>query len=558
MKRITAVILSVVFASSAFAATETQRYQVATRTAVGAAHIGTMIRDIEGTSSTTSTSARNITAFQSVNGFAADLTADEAAALSKSADVIYVEPAVERHAFGLPAQKTTDTDKLNPFAQTVPFGVDLVRAREVWQVTRGQGINVVVVDTGIDFNHPELAAAYAGGYNIFDPASPPMDDNDHGTHVSGTIAAADNSFGVVGVAPGVKLWAVKVLDSGGTGSSDKIIQAIDWVIGKKNTLGGNWIMNFSLGSPSPSGLENRAFGRANDAGIIVCAASGNESTATLPAAIDYPAAYANVLAIGAVDSTKTIASFSNQGPQLAVVGPGVSILSTVPVGAGSSVSVTTGTTALTASSLAGSALGTITGQYVFCGYGTPTEFPASVNGKIALIQRGNGVFFYDKVKNAKDAGAVAAVIFNNGGDFSAGFTLKSTDQAWTQTYMFPIAVMIDTADGAALRANPNQTITVTYKADDYDVYSGTSMATPHAVGVAALVWGAAPNDTAAQIRAALTSTATDLGASGFDNVYGNGLLDALSAAKAVAPARFGNGGTPVPTPTGRTHAVRRH
>src|SRR5450755_376809 len=225
MKRITAVIiLSVVFASSAFAATPTQRYQVATRTAVGAAHIGILIRDIEGTSSTTSTSARNIIAFQSVNGFAADLTADEAAALSKSPEVSYVEPAVERHAFGLPTQKTTDTDKVNPFGQTVPFGVDLVRAREVWPVTRGQGVNVVVVDTGVDFTHPELAAAYAGGYNTYDPASPPMDDNDHGTHVSGTIAAADNSFGVVGVAPGVKLWAVKVLDSGGSGTSDKIIQ----------------------------------------------------------------------------------------------------------------------------------------------------------------------------------------------------------------------------------------------------------------------------------------------------------------------------------------------
>ncbi|HEX7419000.1 MAG TPA: S8 family serine peptidase, partial [Thermoanaerobaculia bacterium] len=546
MKRITAVILSVVFASSAFAATETQRYQVATRTAIGAAHIGTLIRDIEGTTSTTSTSARNIVTFQSVNGFAADLTADEAAALSRSADVVYVEPAVERHAFGLPTQKTTDTDKLNPLAQTVPFGVDLVRARDVWPVTRGEGVNVVVVDTGVDFNHPELVAAYAGGYNTLDTANPPMDDNDHGTHVSGTIAAADNSFGVVGVAPGVKLWAVKVLDASGSGTSDHIIQAIDWVIGKKTALGGNWIMNFSLGSSSASGLERSAFGRATDAGIIVCAASGNESSATLPAPIDYPAGYANVLAIGAVDSTKTIASFSNQGPGLAVVGPGVSVLSTVPVGAGSSVSVTTGTTSLSAASMTGSALGTVTGNYVFCGYGTPSEIPASVNGKIALIQRGNGVFFYDKVKNTKDAGAVAAVIFNNGGDFSAGFTLQSTDQAWTQTYSFPIAVMIDTADGAALRANPNQTITVTYKADDYDVYSGTSMATPHAVGVAALVWGAAPNDTATQIRAAMLSTAGDLGASGFDNVYGNGLLDALNAAKSVAPAKFGNGGTPAP------------
>jgi len=96
MKRFAAVILSVLFATSAFAATETQRYQVATRAAMPATRIGIMIRDIEGSSQTR---VRNITTFQSVNGFAADLTADEAAALSKSANVLYVEPAVERHAF---------------------------------------------------------------------------------------------------------------------------------------------------------------------------------------------------------------------------------------------------------------------------------------------------------------------------------------------------------------------------------------------------------------------------------------------------------------------------
>lgn len=558
MKRLAGVILSVAFATSLFAAASTQRYQVATRSSVGATRIGIMFRDIEGISRP-SMAARRVTTFTSVNGFAADLTAEEAAALAKSSEVLYVEPAVERHALDLDAGRTTDADKVNPLGQVVPFGVDMVRAREVWPVTRGEGINVVVVDTGIDFNHPELSAVYMGGLNTFNTANPPMDDNDHGTHVSGTIAAADNNIGVVGVAPKVRLWAVKVLDSSGSGSSDHIIQAIDWVIGKKNALGGDWIMNFSLGSAAPSGLERSAFGRATDAGILVCAASGNESTATLPAPVGYPASYPNVLAIGAVDSTKTIATFSNQGPQLAVVGPGVGVLSTVPVGAGSSVSVTSGNTLLNAASMTGSAKGTFTGRYVFCGYGTPSEFPAAVAGKIALVQRGNGVFFYDKVKNAKDAGAAAVVIFNNGGDFSAGFTLKSSDQPWTQTYDFPLAVMIDTADGAALRANPNQTITVTYKADDYDSFSGTSMATPHAVGVAALAWSAAPGDTAAQIASAVTSTASDLGASGYDNVYGNGLLNALSAAKAVAPGKFGTGGAPAPTPTaGKSHAIRRH
>lgn len=554
MKKIAAVILTVLSASTAFAATATQRYLVATRTAFPVARLGVLMRSIEGPSAP---AQHNVAAFDNINGFAADLTSDEVKALEQSSDVRYVEPVVERHAFGL-ATKRSDADVLNPFAQTVPYGVDMVRAREVWPVTRGQGINVVVVDTGVDYNHPELKAIYQGGLNTYDSGNGPMDDNDHGTHVAGTIAAQDNGFGVVGVAPGIKLWAVKVLNASGSGSSDRIIMAVDWVINKKAALGGDWVMNFSLGSTAPSSLEREAFAKAYNAGILVCAASGNDSTETVPAPVNYPAAYPNILAIGAVDSTRAIATFSNQGAALGVVAPGVAVLSTVPVGKGSSVSVTSGSTVFTSASMSGSAKGTITGKYVYCGYGSPSEFPASVSGKIALIQRGNGLFFYDKVRNAKEAGAIAAVIFNNGGEFSAGFTLTASDQAWTQSYAFPIAVMIDTADGAALRSNPNQTITVTYKSDDYDTLSGTSMATPHAVGVAALVWGAAPNATEVQVRRAMTSTSVDLGSAGFDNTYGNGLLDALAAAKFIAPEKFGSGGTPAPTPNGKRHAVGRH
>ncbi len=555
MKKIAVLILSVVFASSAFAASvPTQRYLVATRAGMPAGRIGTLIRDIAPTPQPQS---RNIVTFQNVNGFAADLTTDEAATLAKSADVRYVEPAVERHAFDLGAPKTSNDDVINPFAQTVPFGIDLVRARDVWPVTRGQGVNVVVADTGVDYTHPDLVNVYAGGYNTFDTASPPMDDNDHGTHVSGTIAAADNNIGVVGVAPGVKLWAVKVLNSAGSGSSDRVITAIDWTITKKNTLGGNWIMNFSLGSPSPSSLEQEAFARASSAGVLICAAAGNESTATVPAPLDYPAGYPDVLAIGAVDASRAIASFSNQGAGLAAVAPGVSVLSTVPVGKGTSAGVNSNAGSFVANEIELSKKGTVTANFVACGLGNPTDFPANVSGRIAVIKRGS-ISFNAKAHNAVNAGAIAIIIFNN--DTSAtNFTLKNDADPAAATFNWPVTIALSLADGQALLSNGSGQITVTDKADDYDVFSGTSMATPHAVGVAALVWSAALNDTAAQIRQAMTSTADDLGASGFDTVFGNGLLDALNAAKSVAPAKFGNGGTPAPTPpSGKSHAVRHH
>src|SRR5439155_23814074 len=118
---------------------------------------------------------------------------------------------------------------------------------------------------------------------------------------AGTIAAADNAVGVVGVAPNVKLWSVKVLNSAGSGSSDRVISALDWVETKKNALGGDWVINLSLGSGRPNTAEAEAFRKAIAAGILICAASGNESVAGTPAPVDHPAAYADVLAIGAVD-----------------------------------------------------------------------------------------------------------------------------------------------------------------------------------------------------------------------------------------------------------------
>jgi serine protease len=548
MKRIVVYLIVLAFSSTLFAAT-TQRYVVATRAFVGSAHAALMIRDVESAPVT-----RDVTAFRAINGFAADLTDDEAAALRKSVAVSYVEPVVERHALEIGGG--TATDDTTALGQTVPFGVDLVRAREVWPVTRGDGINVVVIDTGIDATHPDLAKFYSGGFNTYDGTDKPVDDNGHGTHVSGTIAAADNSIGVVGVAPNVKLWAVKVLNAKGSGSSDKIIAALDWVLAKKNNLGGNWVINLSLGAPSPSIAERDAFGKAVDAGLLICAASGNDSTSTLPAPVGYPAAYRGVLAIGAVDQARAIASFSNQGPEIAVVAPGVSVLSTVRVGTGAIVGVQSSIGTLAAAEVALSKKGTLTAEFVGCGIGNPTDFPAGVAGKIAVIKRGT-LSFNEKGHNAVNAGAAAIIIYNN--DTSAlNFTLDNTSDPGAATFNWPITIAVSKADGEALLSQGSGQITITnLSGGDYDTESGTSMATPHAVGVAALVWSAAPELSATTIHAALDATADDLGDKGFDTVYGNGLVDALTAAKSVAPAKFGTPIAPPDTPPTKSHAVRR-
>jgi len=535
-----------------FADEATHTYLVATRpaTAFDTSEIPARVR-------------ASVREFHHVAGFAADLTDAEAAALSNAPGVRYVEPAVERHVLDI----GTNAVPRNLNGQTTPYGIGLVDAPATWVATRGGGINVAILDTGIDYNHPDLKDQYAGGFNEIAKNDNPLDDFGHGTHVAGIIAAEDNSIGVVGVAPATRLWSVKVLGSNGSGTTATVVAGIDWVISKKQAVGGNWIISESLGSSQASQFEQDATTQAINAGIIVVAASGNDSTSTTPAPVSYPAAYPGVLAIGAIDSSSTIADFSNQGPELAFVAPGVDVLSTLPVGTGSLGEVTTGSSTLDAPPLTGSSRGTITSPFVYCNLGNPEDFPASVKGKIALIKRGT-LTFHDKTKNALAAGATGVIIFNKD-DSSLNWTLISQtcdangmnckDNAADLAFAWPVTVGITLADGTALMNNPNATVTIVDQADDYGVLSGTSMATPHASGVVALVWGAMPAATPDQVINALTVTAHDLGAAGRDSVYGNGLLDAAAAAKMLNPAAFGSGATPTPhPPTGRPFLKRGH
>ncbi|HEV7923307.1 MAG TPA: S8 family serine peptidase [Thermoanaerobaculia bacterium] len=543
MKRTLFAVALLLTASSMFAADTTRRYVVAMRGGVPARET---FRQLDADFAT---GRRALRVFPRVQAAALDLTDAEAARLRQEPDVIAVEPAMERHL--LDSTPVTNTELIagrNPNGQTTPYGISLVNAQQVWPYKRGDAINVAVLDTGIDYNHPDLKAQYQGGYNEISKTDDPLDNNGHGTHVSGTISASDNDLGVVGVAPHVKLWSVKVLNASGSGRTDGIIAGIDWVIARKLELGGNWIMSLSLGSEDSSLVEEQAFQRAADAGILTLAASGNASTAGVPAAVSYPAAYPSVVAIGAIDAKSAVADFSNQGPELALVAPGVDVLSTLQVGKGSIAYVGTGSSSYSGAALTGSVNGTVTGKFVFCGFGQPSDFTSAVNGKIAVISRGAGVTFHDKTQRAKNAGAIGVIIYNND-DSALSWTLIGDDPA-DQTYAWPTAIGITREDGAALVANAGATLTITQGPDDYGFLSGTSMATPHASGVAALVWSVAPNATAAQVRQALTSTAHDLGASGFDPAFGNGLIDAFAAAKALAPAVFANPATPAPpTPT---------
>lgn len=202
--------------------------------------------------------------------------------------------------------------------ETIPSGVEAVNAPMAWHLSQGEGVGVAVLDTGIDHYHPDLARNIAGGINLVNPGTLPLDDDGHGTHVAGIIAAARNGRGVVGVAPLARLYAVKVLDARGAGSVSDLILGLQWVVDR-----GIPVANLSLGSPAPSTALARAVAGTLAAGTTIVAAAGNDGRE-----VDYPAAYPGVIAVAAAEPWGRLASFSNNGPEITVAAPGVDILST--------------------------------------------------------------------------------------------------------------------------------------------------------------------------------------------------------------------------------------
>ena len=221
------------------------------------------------------------------------------------------------------------------------WGIANVKAPEAWGVTRGSGVTVAVVDTGADFSHPDLAAnllrvsgsdmtkntAYVcpfmkAGKKARTSSAVAQDNNGHGTHVSGTVAAVTgNGVGVAGVAPAAKVLPVKVLDEDGSGSDSDVARGICFAADK-----GAKVINLSLGfDPVGSVIvttlgndTDRAVSYAYSKGAAVVIAAGNE---TFPAC-DFPASHTKALCVGSVDRRDNHSWFSNFGTNVGVVAPG--------------------------------------------------------------------------------------------------------------------------------------------------------------------------------------------------------------------------------------------
>jgi subtilisin family serine protease len=182
----------------------------------------------------------------------------------------------------------------------------------------GKGIKIGFLDTGIDYNHPELAPNYKGGYDFVNSDNDPMDDNGHGTHVAGILAGARNGKGIVGAAPDAEIYAIKVSDARGKGSFSGLVKGINWSIEN-----GMDIVTMSITGKGGSKALAKAVDTAyNEHGLVLVAAVGNGSGDVL-----YPAAYEQVIGVGSVTRDNKLSSFSLTGSEVELVAPGSGIKS---------------------------------------------------------------------------------------------------------------------------------------------------------------------------------------------------------------------------------------
>ncbi|WP_305885111.1 pre-peptidase C-terminal domain-containing protein [Pleionea sp. CnH1-48] len=409
-------------------------------------------------------------------------------------------------------------------SQDMPYGISMVQADMVDDSVASAasgGKKICVIDSGIQLPHEDMGAQGAtvsgtndsGTGNWFDHGGP------HGTHVAGTIAALNNGIGVRGVIgsdPNVHI--VKVFNQSGWGYSSNLASAVDVCINN-----GAQVINMSLGGKSSTTTEKERMDAAYQSGILLIAAAGNSGDVDKEVDVmSYPASYDSVVSVAAIDDKKELAGFSQKNAQIEIAAPGVDIVSTYPHGLGSEVNLNVGSTQYQSNSMENQ--GTAQGSLYDFGLGNQTDNNAS--GKVCLIQRGE-ISFHDKVKNCESSGGVGAVIYNNAaGNFGA--TLGDTN-----TTSIP-AVSASDVDGAAMLQQLGQTTKIHIGPGNYGKMSGTSMASPHVAGVAALVWSTYPNCTNQAIRKVLNLTAEDLGETGRDIKFGYGLVQTKAAIDYIA------------------------
>lgn len=474
-------------------------------------------------------------------------------ALDKMHSVKDVEKFIEK------LRKHPSVESIEPdyqrflFSQNQPWGIAKTQSDQLTD-TDAANMTVCIIDSGYEQTNSDLNANNASGTNNSGTGNWYQNGGSHGTHVAGTIAGVNNSEGVVGILPStnVNLHIVKVFNESGWGYSGDLSDAVDTCVNN-----GAKVINMSLGGSGSSNTEKNSLQAAADTGVLLIAASGNDGNATL----SYPASYDVVMAVGALDSNNQHAEFSQYTSQVEISAPGEAILSTV-AGDGRLGFITVGSTTYgndnvvpqthyiqsggnyVVSNVDGSANGvlascTISGSSYSC---------SNVNGNICLAERNDNQkgSNYPEINPAKacaDAGASAVIVYSD--TTRPGLQNPFLVDANTDVTVPTVSVSRVLGQKLMSQLGTNASLTVN-GSQDYAYYNGTSMATPHVTGVAALVWSNNPNCSADDVRSALKNTAIDLDVAGRDDKTGFGLVQAKAASDALA-ASCGGGTTPPPS-----------
>ncbi|MDC7123600.1 S8 family serine peptidase [Cellulomonas fimi] len=298
-------------------------------------------------------------------------------------------------------------DEWLPWAE--PY-VQLARLPRAWDVARGDGVVVAVLDSGVDATHEDLQGSVLPGVDLVDDDDDPSDPAGHGTLVAGIVAArADNGVGLAGAAPDATILPVRVLDADGFGTDSVVAEGIAWAVAH-----GADVVNLSLGGPETSPVLASAINAAVDAGVVVVAASGNEGTEVA----QYPAAYAptidGLLSVGAVDRWGALAGWSSWGDTVTVTAPGEMVAGP---GTGGDYVYGSGTSF---------AAPMVSGVAALLAAHTPTLTPAQVEQRLVTTARDAGQRGRDAYYGAGIVDAAAAV---TAGDTARAATAAPLDRA---------------------------------------------------------------------------------------------------------------------------------
>ena len=450
-----------------------------------------------------------------------------ASALTRSAKVAEAEPDPKRWAM----------------SQTTPFGFFDVQADQLSDAA-ASNMTVCVVDSGYDRTHPDLASNNHNGTNDAGTGNWYEAGGSHGTHVAGTIAAINNQQGIQGVLPNAKvnLHIIKVFSAAGWAYSSSLVSAVD----QCRTAGAK-VVNMSLGGDRSSNFERAGMKSLEDSGMLLVAAAGNAGNSVL----SYPASYDSVMSVASVDEMGSHASYSQFTPQVEIAGPGTAVLSTVARGDGLQGYITyNGKTAgddrvsphtrLVPSNGSWTSIeshtGTVTGPLAACTLTNDAYNCGDMSGKICIAERiqnskPRDYPEYKTVNACLNAGAAGIIVYSKS-------SLPGLQQPFlldqNRAYNLPIA-SVNLSLGQELLQHVGSNITLEMRDNtDYAYYSGTSMASPHVAGAAALAWSNNSGCTAAQVRTALIKTAQDLETQGYDELTGLGLVQAKAASDYLA------------------------